>query len=71
MELFIASASVFIMAALHLFEVYGVISIGILAGFPLLSVNVIAFLGNAFTVITNSGEKPAAKEKDKEAYWNG
>ncbi|MCM3596796.1 small multi-drug export protein [Metabacillus idriensis] len=51
MELLIAYAAVFIMAAIPLFEVYGVIPIGILAGLSPLAVSVVAFLGNAFTVI--------------------
>ncbi|MGG4490995.1 small multi-drug export protein [Metabacillus idriensis] len=51
MELLIAYTAVFIMAAIPLFEVYGVIPIGILAGLSPLAVSVVAFLGNAFTVI--------------------
>ncbi|QNG61584.1 small multi-drug export protein [Metabacillus idriensis] len=51
METFIAYAVVFIMAAIPLFEVYGVIPIGILAGLSPIAVTITAFLGNAFTVV--------------------
>ncbi|WP_456274793.1 small multi-drug export protein [Bacillus sp. AK031] len=50
-ELLWAYAVVFILAAIPLFEAFGVITLGILAGLPVLPVVLISLFGNILTVL--------------------
>ncbi|MBD1381423.1 small multi-drug export protein [Metabacillus arenae] len=51
MELLWPYFVVFILAAIPLFEVIGVIPLGVLAGLPPIPVGIVAFLGNVVTIL--------------------